>query len=69
MSTILLCQTVEESVGQTICKIAKEHSASLIVIGQRGLGTIRRTLFGSVSDYVIHHASIPTVVVPPQKEN
>ena len=59
------CQTVDDSIGYTICKIAKDHSASVIVTGQRGLGAIRRTILGSVSDYVIHHSHIPTVVVPP----
>ena len=67
MNLVVFSQATDVSVGHTICKIAKVHSASLIVIGQRGLGAIRRTFLGSVSDYVIHHAHIPTIVVPPEK--
>lgn len=48
--------------GEVICKIADEEKASLIVVGTRGLGTIRRTLLGSVSDYIIHHAHVPVLV-------
>lgn len=50
--------------GQEICKVAKKEGATFIVIGSRGAGTVRRTILGSVSDYVVHHAHIPVVVVP-----
>ena len=67
MNVVAFCETIDDSVGHMICKIAKEHSASVIVIGQRGSGVIRRTFLGSVSDYVVHHAHIPTAVVPPEE--
>ncbi|XP_061174116.1 stress response protein NhaX-like [Saccostrea echinata] len=38
---------------------ATEVNAIMIVIGSRGLGKIRRTLFGSVSNFVIHHSPVP----------
>lgn len=50
--------------GQEICKVAKQEGATFIVMGSRGAGTVRRTILGSVSDYVIHHAHIPVVLVP-----
>ena len=56
-----------ESVGRTICNMVKEMNPTCVVIGQRGLGTVKRTLFGSVSDYVLHHAHLPVVIVPPPK--
>jgi nucleotide-binding universal stress UspA family protein len=37
--------------------------ASLIVMGSRGLGGIRRALMGSVSDSVVRHAHCPVLVV------
>jgi nucleotide-binding universal stress UspA family protein len=51
-----------ESPGAGICKAASEINASLVVIGTRGLGKIRRTFMGSVSDYVLHHAHVPVLI-------
>lgn len=45
-----------------IIQVAKEEKASLIVTGTRGMGKIRRTFLGSVSDYIIHHAHVPVLV-------
>ena len=47
-----------------ICKVAKEKNAILVVVGSRGLGTIRRTLLGSVSTYIVHHADTAVTVIP-----
>ncbi|XP_062577741.1 universal stress protein YxiE-like isoform X1 [Saccostrea cucullata] len=49
--------------GECIVKKAKDSGADLIVTGCRGLGTIRRTIMGSVSDYIIHHSEVPVFVV------
>ena len=48
-----------------MCKVAKERHVDHVVMGSRGLGTINRALVGSVSDYCLHHASVPVSVVPP----
>jgi nucleotide-binding universal stress UspA family protein len=48
--------------GDYICKVSQEVGASLIIMGTRGMGTLRRTILGSVSDYVIHHAHCPVLV-------
>jgi len=48
--------------GEAIVKAANDFEASMIVMGTRGMGTIRRTILGSVSDYIIHHAKSPVVV-------
>lgn len=39
--------------------------ADLVVVGSRGLGGLRSALLGSVSNYVVHHARCPVVVMPP----
>lgn len=54
--------------GQVICRVALEQDATLIVMGCRGEGTVRRTILGSVSDYVIHHTHIPVLVVPREQD-
>lgn len=55
-------KSISGNPGEVITEVAKNENASLIVTGTRGMGTIRRTLLGSVSDYVIHHAHIPVLV-------
>ncbi len=51
--------------GSAIINSAKLHNASMIIIGSRGMGRIKRALIGSVSDYVVHHSNLPTIVIPP----
>ena len=48
--------------GEVICDTANKEKAVMIVVGSRGLGAVRRTIMGSTSDYVIHHAHCPVVV-------
>jgi nucleotide-binding universal stress UspA family protein len=43
-------------------------TASMIVVGRRGLGAISGSALGSVSRQVVHHAPCPVVVVPPPSE-
>jgi len=49
--------------GEEICKLAAEREARLLVIGAHGWNSIGRLLHGSVSTYVLHHASTPVLVV------
>ncbi|KAK3098677.1 hypothetical protein FSP39_021879 [Pinctada imbricata] len=48
--------------GECIVRKAEESGAEFIVTGCRGLGTIRRTFMGSVSDYIMHHSDVPVFV-------
>jgi len=65
MKVRLFSHEKNDSIGRTICNLIKEHQPSCLVMGQRGLGTVKRTIYGSVSDYVLHHAHIPVVIIPP----
>ena len=46
-----------------IIRLSEEISATLIVMGSRGLGAVRRALMGSVSDSVVRHAHCPVIVM------
>ncbi len=46
-----------------IVRLGDELDADLIVVGSRGLGGVRRTLMGSVSDSVVCHARCSVLVV------
>ena len=48
--------------GHVIVDKANEEHAQMVVMGTRGMGTVRRTLMGSVSDYVVHHAHCPVII-------
>lgn len=52
-------------VWRTIIDVAHDIEAEVIVVGARGLSTVRSVLVGSVSNAVVHHAHIPVLVVPP----
>ncbi|CAH8514888.1 unnamed protein product [Dicrocoelium dendriticum] len=60
---------VDSRPGSAIVKAIKSHAPDIVVMGNRGLGAIRRTFLGSVSDYVLHHAAAPVVIVPPGRSD
>ncbi|MBW4623856.1 MAG: universal stress protein [Cyanosarcina radialis HA8281-LM2] len=59
------CCQFPGSPGLTICEVARNWGADLIVIGRRGhLSKLEELLLGSVSNYVLHHAPCAVFVVP-----
>lgn len=46
-----------------IVALSEEIDADLVLLGSRGLGTIRRLALGSVSEAVVHGARRPTLVL------
>ena len=51
-------------VGYNIIKLAQgKDKFSMIVMGTRGRSSAKELFFGSVSNYVIHTAKIPVVIV------
>uniref|UniRef100_A0A0E0KJ22 UspA domain-containing protein n=1 Tax=Oryza punctata TaxID=4537 RepID=A0A0E0KJ22_ORYPU len=58
---------VEGDAKEAICQAVEEMHADLLVLGSRGLGKIKRAFLGSVSDYLVHHACCPVLVVKPTK--
>ncbi|OON17271.1 universal stress family protein, partial [Opisthorchis viverrini] len=59
---------VDSRPGHAIIKAVGGHHGDVVVMGSRGMGVIRRTFLGSVSDYVLHHSHVPVVIVPPPEE-
>lgn len=49
--------------GEEICRAAEERDVRLIVVGAHGWGRMGRVIHGSVSEYVLHHAGAPVLVV------
>jgi nucleotide-binding universal stress UspA family protein len=45
------------SPGRIICELARTWEADLIVMGRRGHSGLNELILGSVSNYVLHHAS------------
>ncbi|XP_040377528.1 universal stress protein PHOS34 isoform X2 [Oryza brachyantha] len=58
---------VEGDAKEAICQAVEEMHADMLVLGSRGLGKIKRAFLGSVSDYLVHHACCPVLVVKPTK--
>lgn len=50
------------SPGEYIIKVATEEDVSLIIMGPRGLGKLRKAFLGSVSDYVLNKATVPVLL-------
>jgi nucleotide-binding universal stress UspA family protein len=55
------------TVGRASSQLLKESDAmgaDLIVVGSRGLGTLKRTVLGSVGDHVARHAKAALIARP-----
>ncbi len=49
--------------GRRIQQIAKHWHPDLIVVGRRGRNGLKAMMMGSVSNYIVHHASCSVLVV------
>lgn len=50
-------------IAETIATAAEEYDACAVVVGSRGLGTVKSSLFGSTSRGVLQHCARPVLVV------
>lgn len=50
--------------GKTILDTAKDVKADIIVMGTHSRRGLEKILMGSVAEYVLHHSSIPILIIP-----
>jgi nucleotide-binding universal stress UspA family protein len=60
-TAVLAGETADMIVGDV-----EHRRTDLVVLGARGLGTVRRLLLGSVSESVLRHAACSVLIVRPQ---
>ena len=53
----------EDDPGHALVKLAEDERPDLIVIGSGGKSFFKRLFSGSTSDYVVHHAPCPVLVI------
>lgn len=49
--------------GSKIVKFAHDKNFDLVVIGSRGMGSVKEAFLGSTSNYVLHKSKIPVLLV------
>lgn len=49
--------------GQTLIELAGHHGCTAVIMGARGLGVVRGTLLGSVSQAMLHACPLPVTIV------
>lgn len=48
--------------GEVVCRVAEEENAVLIITAGQAMSRMKRTLLGSVTDFIMGHALCPVVV-------
>ncbi len=52
--------------SRTICELAQTWGADLIIMGRRGHRGVKEIVLGSVSNYVLHHATCSVLIMQGQ---
>lgn len=63
VANVHLLLATSESIGEMVCEAAKQKNVDFLVVGRRGLGTLKRLLLGSVSRYILENATCDVIVV------
>ncbi|KXS09545.1 adenine nucleotide alpha hydrolases-like protein [Gonapodya prolifera JEL478] len=57
------CEVIKGPSAETIAERADKLNADAIIVGSRGLGTVKRALLGSVSQYLATNANTNVIIV------
>lgn len=63
ISNTISVEMIQGAAAQNILEYAEANHCDVIIIGSRGLGSIREFVLGSVSHNVVQHAKIPVLIV------
>jgi nucleotide-binding universal stress UspA family protein len=61
---VVMYEVLAGPVGETLRQFAEEQDMDLLVVGRRGRGLSPRPM-GSVSTDLVHHSTLPVLVVEP----
>ena len=64
MKNTFIFEWFDGPAGQGIIQAVEKSGSEMVIMGTRGLGKIKRTILGSVSDYVVHHTNVPVLICP-----
>lgn len=59
----------EGSIAESILDTAKELNADIIVMGSHSRRWLENILMGSVTEYVLHHTTVPLFIIPTKKQS
>ena len=61
--TVAQAHLREGRTSDKVIELSEELGVGLLVVGSRGMGTVRRILIGSHSEEIVHRAHVPVLVV------
>ncbi|KAF9405536.1 hypothetical protein BGZ94_003486 [Podila epigama] len=64
----IVVEYIVGNVRETIQHMIKMYNPSMLVVGTRGRNQVKGFFMGSISHYCLHHASIPVIVVRPERK-
>ena len=60
---------VQDRAVDALLQVAQQRSAEVIAVGHGGEGPMRGALLGSITYELVHHSSMPILVVPDDSAN
>ena len=61
------CVTFEDAIDEGIVNYAEKNEVDLIAIATHGRSGLGRSVFGSVSDFVLRKSGLPILVIKPRE--